>query len=189
MDQILILTLSYLIGAIPFGVIIGKYFGKNPQNSGSGNIGATNVVRLLGKKVGATVFALDLFKCFALVLITRYFYTEYLSVLVGCTAVIGHIFPIYLGFKGGKGISSLIGLYFGLNYKLGIAFILAWLLIFKIFRYSFLSSIISSVLLLIGVYAYYDEYVFYPLLLLTIIIIFKHSKNISRFINKKEFKF
>lgn len=188
-DEILILTFSYLMGAIPFGAIIGWYFGKDPRKHGSGNIGATNMVRVLGKKVGALVFVLDFLKCFAMVVIAKHFYGDGLAVAAGYASIIGHMFSLYLAFKGGKGVTSAVGLYFGLNYNIGILFIIVWFVAFKITRYSFLASIASCLCALLVIYFYYNIQIFLSLLTLTLVIIFKHRENISRFINKSESRF
>lgn len=196
---IFILTLSYLLGSIPFGYIIGQLYGKNLRAIGSGNIGATNAVRMLGFRSGALVFLLDFLKCFLPVFLIKYFYNEDFAVISGCIIILGHIFSIYLRFAGGKGVASLVGLYWGIDFVLGGVFTASWFISFKIWRYPFLASLISSVSTLIFALIINNFYIgvettsfraqgTLALILITILIVLKHYSNIRKFIEGQEEK-
>ena len=144
---LLFFFLSYLIGSIPFGYILYKYFkNKDIRNFGSGNIGATNVNRLLGKKVGAITLFLDFIK----VLIPTYFANLYLGTdygaFCGICSILGHIYPIWLKFKGGKGVAGFIGFLLITSWPLFLLFIVVWLFSVKVLKYSALGAIISILL-------------------------------------------
>ena len=167
-----------------------NFYGKNLKSVGSGNIGATNATRILGFSKGLIVFSLDFLKCFLVVFSIKIFDNEIFAVITGCVIVIGHIFPIYLRFVGGKGVASLIGLYFGLNFYLGIIFIVIWFVIFKIWKQPFLASIISSTIVLsVLFYLSYSQIISLSLLFLTFIVVAKHHSNKRRFVKNQEHKF
>ena len=200
MDLIIVATFSYLSGSIPFGLILTKIFsGKDVRKIGSGNIGATNVLRTGNKYLAALTLLLDILKGYAPVVITKLFFPELLQ-LSGLLAFLGHIFPIWLKFKGGKGVATFLGILFAISYGLSSLFIFTWLVVSLIFKYSSLSSIFSS--LTVFVVVLIKESIIksidpslegitnLKLFLFTIfvLIIFTHKKNILNLKNNTEQK-
>ena len=187
-ELIIIILFSYLLGSIPFGYILTKIFlNKDIRNIGSGNIGATNVLRTGNKSIGYATLILDLSKAILPMIYTKVTNNEYLF-LVGFCIFIGHIFPIWLKFKGGKGIATYIGILFCINYSLGFIFITIWVVIFIIFKYSSLSSLISSLLLPFFSFFFIKQDNLYFFVIMFILIFFTHRENIKRLINKTEHK-
>ena len=147
MDIFLVAVFSYLCGSIPFGLILTKIFNKKDiRKIGSGNIGATNVLRTGNKFLAAITLLLDILKGYLSVFLVKQFFPEltYLSCIL---AFLGHVFPIWLNFKGGKGVATYIGYLFAINYLLGLIFIFSWIIIAKINKYSSLASILSLIIL------------------------------------------
>ena len=188
MDLILITSICYLMGSIPFGLILSKTFlKKDIRKIGSGNIGATNVLRSGNKIIGYLTLVLDVLKAVAPVLYVKYYFPE-LIYISSLSVFLGHVFPIWLKFKGGKGVATYVGILFSINYILGITFTFTWLLIFFISKYSSLGSIISTMVIPIFVFFnpnYENEY-FY--IILFVLIFFTHRENVKRLINKEESK-
>ena len=146
LDIIYVFIYSYFLGSIPFGLIITKIFlGKDIRDIGSGNIGTTNVLRTGKKSLAAGTLLFDVFKGYASIMIAYKYFNDlvYLSALI---CFIGHIFPIWLKFKGGKGVATYLGIILGISFILGVVFGVAWLLTATIFRYSSLSSILGSMI-------------------------------------------
>ena len=136
MDLILITSISYLMGSIPFGLILSKTFlKKDIRKIGSGNIGATNVLRSGNKIIGYLTLVLDVLKAVAPVLYVKYYFPE-LIYISSLSVFLGHVFPIWLKFKGGKGVATYVGILFSINYILGIFYVFSWLMIFFISKYS-----------------------------------------------------
>ena len=188
MELILITSISYLMGSIPFGLILTKIFlKKDIRNIGSGNIGATNVLRSGNKKIGYLTLTLDVLKAVTPVLYVKYYIPE-LIYISSLSVFLGHVFPIWLKFKGGKGVATYVGILFSISYILGIIFISTWLLIFFITRYSSLGSLLSTMVIPIFVFFntnYENEYFF---TILFVLIFFTHRENVKRLINKEESK-
>ena len=200
MEIVLVVFFSYLSGSIPFGLILTKFFGgQDVRKIGSGNIGATNVLRTGNKYLAATTLILDILKGYVPVVITLQFFSEYLH-LSALMAFLGHIFPIWLKFKGGKGVATYLGILFALSYGLSVLFIFTWIVVSLIFKYSSLSSMFSSLTVLIvtlfrenTVKAIDPNFVFATdmkliLFIFFILIIFTHKKNISNLKNSTEQK-
>ena len=185
---IIIILFSYLCGSIPFGYILTKvYLKKDIRNLGSGNIGATNVLRTGNKLIGYLTLILDVFKAVLPVLFIKNFYAEFLYISSLCV-FLGHVFPIWLKFKGGKGVATYFGILCCLNIYLGISFFLVWLIILIIFKYSSLSSIISSFFVpFIDYYLQENGFNFFYIIIF-ILVFFNHRENIKRLINKEESK-
>jgi len=189
-----LISIVYFFGSIPFAYILPKIFGLGDiRKLGSGNVGATNVLRTGKKSLAIIVLTFDIIKGFAPLFILKNYYNNELSeftvLFIGSVAILGHIFPIWLKFKGGKGVATYIGFLFAINYIFGIIFIITWLLIAFLKKYSSLASIVSLVLLPFFVmWFYYEKYVIYLLILINLIIISKHYSNIYRLINKSETK-
>tara|TARA_Y100000590_G_scaffold411772_1_gene506129 strand:+ start:2238 stop:2849 length:612 start_codon:yes stop_codon:yes gene_type:complete len=200
MDIISVFIFSYLSGSIPFGLILTKFFvGKDVRNIGSGNIGATNVLRTGNKSLAAFTLLFDVLKGFVPVFITKNYYPELIQ--LSCLfAFLGHIFPIWLKFNGGKGVATYLGILFALSYALGLLFIFTWLVVSLIFKYSSVSSLFSSLTVFIvtlikdtalktfnkNLVLDYDlKFILFAFLIL---IVFTHRKNISNLKNKTEQK-
>ncbi|MDR1499197.1 MAG: glycerol-3-phosphate 1-O-acyltransferase PlsY [Rickettsiales bacterium] len=188
--MIIYLVVAFLVGGVPFGLIVGKIFGKiDIRTQGSGNIGATNVGRLLGRKYAILTFLLDGLKSFLPVLVAKYKFDADFAVCVSFFSVTGHIFSIWLKGRGGKGISSTMLALLALNYKLFLIMGISWVLCFKITKISALAALLSLVIMLISSYILVDGFSFCILLLLTAIIFFSHRSNIERMLGREELKF
>ena len=179
---------SYLLGSIPFGLLLTKIFlKKDIRKVGSGNIGATNVLRTGNKIIGYLTLILDVLKAVTPVLYIKFNFPE-LVYISSLSVFIGHVFPLWLKFKGGKGVATYVGILFSINYILGMIFIFSWLVIFFISKYSSLGSILSSLTIPIFVYfssSYKNEYFF---IIMFVLILFTHRENVKRLINKEESK-
>ena len=188
MELILVITISYLMGSIPFGLILTKFFlKKDIRNIGSGNIGATNVLRTGNKIIGYLTLSLDILKAVIPVLYIKFNYPE-LVYVSSLSVFIGHVFPLWLKFKGGKGVATYVGILFSINYILGFVFIASWLIIFFILRYSSLGSILATFIIPVFIFFnpnYENEYFF---IIIFILILFTHRENDKRLINKEESK-
>jgi glycerol-3-phosphate acyltransferase PlsY len=187
-DILYVFVYSYLLGSIPFGLIITKIFlGKDIRKVGSGNIGTTNVLRTGKKSLAAATLLFDVLKGYFSILITYNYFNDliYLSALI---CFIGHIFPIWLKFKGGKGVATYLGVILGISLNLGIVFGVTWIVIALIFRYSSLSSILGSMSVWIYSISFANEMQSYFLFFLFVIIFFTHKENIIRLKNSKETK-
>ena len=188
MELILVISISYLMGTIPFGLILTKVFlKKDIRNVGSGNIGATNVLRTGNKLIGYFTLILDVLKAVIPVLYVKLNFPE-LVYISSLSAFIGHVFPIWLKFKGGKGVATYVGILFSINYFFGIIFIVSWLIIFFISKYSSLGSILSSLLIPIFIFlnsSYENQYFF---IIMFVLILYTHRENVKRLINKEESK-
>jgi glycerol-3-phosphate acyltransferase PlsY len=187
-DIIYVFVYSYLLGSIPFGLIITKIFlGKDIRKVGSGNIGTTNVLRTGKKSLAAATLLSDVLKGYFSILITYNYFNDliYLSALI---CFIGHIFPIWLKFKGGKGVATYLGVILGISLNLGIVFGVTWIVIALIFRYSSLSSILGSMSVWIYSIFFAYEMQSYFSFFLFVIIFFTHKENIIRLKNSKETK-
>ena len=188
LEIIYVFIYSYLLGSIPFGLIITKIFlGKDIRKVGSGNIGTTNVLRTGKKSLAAATLLFDVLKGYFSILITYNYFNDliYLSALI---CFIGHIFPIWLKFKGGKGVATYLGVILGISLNLGIVFGVTWIVIALIFRYSSLSSILGSMSVWIYSISFANEMQSYFLFFLFVIIFFTHKENIIRLKNSKETK-
>ena len=190
----LILIISfYFLGSLPFALILPKIFGYGDiRKIGSGNVGATNVLRTGNKYLAFIVLCLDVLKGLLPFIILNLYFDELdmlLTVLLCHFTILGHIFPIWLKFKGGKGVATYIGFLFGLNTILGISFLIIWMVIALISRYSSLSSLIAS--LIAPIYFFFinpNYYIGIFLFYLFLIIMLKHSENIKRLLSGAENK-
>jgi glycerol-3-phosphate acyltransferase PlsY len=188
MDYLIVGIASYLMGSIPFGLILTKIFlNKDIRDIGSGNIGATNALRTGNKLIGYSTLILDIAKAIIPVIFVKINYPELIYVASLC-AFLGHVFPIWLKFKGGKGVATYVGILFSINFLLGIIFVTSWGIIFLIFRYSSLSSIIGSVSIPIYILItdQISNAIFFSIMF--ILIFYTHRENIKRLKNKEESK-
>ena len=186
-NLIIVAVYSYLLGSIPFGLVLTKIFlKKDIRKIGSGNIGTTNVLRTGKKSLAVITLLLDLMKGYFSIIIT-FAYFENLISYSALICFIGHIFPVWLKFKGGKGVATYLGVILALSYKFFLIFGITWLVLSFLFRYASLSSIISS--LIVFVYSYFFINNFSLILFIFfIIIIYTHRENIVRLKNSEESK-
>ena len=188
MDYLIIGIVSYLMGSIPFGLILTKIFlNKDIRDIGSGNIGATNALRTGNKFIGYSTLILDIVKAIIPVIFVKINYPDLIYIASLC-AFLGHVFPIWLKFKGGKGVATYVGILFSIDLILGVIFATSWCIVFLIFRYSSLSSIISSIS--IPIYILITEQISNTIFfsIMFILIFFTHRENIKRLKNKEESK-
>jgi len=188
MDYLVIGIASYLMGSIPFGLILTKLFlNKDIRKIGSGNIGATNALRTGNKLIGYTTLILDIAKAIIPVIYVKFNYPDIIYIASLC-AFLGHVFPIWLKFKGGKGVATYVGILFSINIILGLIFVVFWVFIFLLSKYSSLSSIIASISIPIYILitGQINDAIFFAIMF--ILIFFTHRENIKRLKNKEESK-
>ena len=188
MDIFLIGIISYLMGSIPFGFILTKIFlKKDIREIGSGNIGATNALRTGNKVLGYSTLILDILKAILPVIYVKIFYQDFLYIASLC-AFLGHVFPIWLKFKGGKGVATYLGILFAINFYFGIIFIISWFITFFISKFSSLSSLVgaASVPIYLLFLTQFDQVIFFTIMF--VLIFFTHRENIKRLKNKEETK-
>ncbi|MBG1231606.1 glycerol-3-phosphate 1-O-acyltransferase PlsY [Aestuariivirga litoralis] len=194
---IITIIIGYLLGSIPFGLLLARSAGLGDvRKIGSGNIGATNVLRTGNKTVAALTLACDVLKGLIPVLIGCYAFTSAAAMLGGLAALAGHIFPVWLGFKGGKGVATALGVLLGWSWPLALIVAAAWLLMFVIFRISSLSALTAAVVgvpvaFMFGMVGNPDElFVFATLwprvLIVALVVIITHRANIARLLNGTE---
>jgi len=188
MDIFLIGIISYLMGSVPFGFILTKIFlKKDIREIGSGNIGATNALRTGNKTIGYSTLVLDILKAVAPVIYVKIFYQDFLYIASLC-AFLGHVFPIWLKFKGGKGVATYVGILFAINIYFGIIFTISWFIIFFISKYSSLSSLVgaATIPIYLLILTQFDQGIFFTIMF--VLIFFTHRENIKRLKNKEETK-
>ena len=188
MDYLVVGIASYLMGSIPFGLILTKIFlKKDIREIGSGNIGATNALRTGNKLIGYSTLLLDIAKAIIPVIYVKINYPDLIYIASLC-AFLGHVFPIWLKFKGGKGVATYVGILFSIDIILGLIFFSSWAFIFLLFRYSSLSSIIGSISvpIYILITSQINDAIFFAIMF--ILIFFTHRENIKRLKNKEESK-
>lgn len=182
------LVLGYFFGSIPFGLLLTKLTGHGDIRSiGSGNIGATNVLRTGNKKLAAATLILDILKGTAAVLIVSYFNKD-LALIAGFSVFIGHIYPVWLGFKGGKGVATYLGILIGLAWPVALIFIAVWIVVALLTRFSSLSALIATIVAPLSLYMQGEGKTALLFTLLTVIIFYTHRTNIQRLINGTESK-
>ncbi len=199
-----VLVASYLLGSIPFGYLAGEIAGVDVRKVGSGNVGATNVLRVLGKPYGYAVFALDFLKGLGAVKISVLIAThvlpewgspEIFGIVAAASAVIGHCFPLWLKFRGGKGVATSAGALFGLMPLAMLVGVAIWILIFWLTRYVSLASVIATAALPIVIAIVtrlnqsYGKALFYSSLCIAAVVIWRHHSNLSRLMRGREPRF
>jgi glycerol-3-phosphate acyltransferase PlsY len=198
---IVVALIGYLIGSVPFGFLVGRLAGVDIRRVGSGNIGATNVLRTLGKPYGYTVFLLDFLKGTAAVILSILVIdrvqpgsskAEFAGILAGVLCVIGHVYPVWLGFKGGKGVATTAGVLFGLMPLASLIVMLVWLLTFQITKYVSVASIGAALALPIAAFMVVHLRKasgltpVYFAICLTVVIVWRHRSNIARLMKGTE---
>ena len=187
-NLIIVAVYSYFLGSIPFGLVLTKIFlKKDIRNIGSGNIGTTNVLRTGKKSLAIATLVLDLLKGYFSVIVTLTYF-ENLTSYSALICLIGHIFPVWLKFKGGKGVAAYLGVILALSYKFFLIFGVSWLILSFLFRFASLSSIVSSLIIFIYAYFFNDNNYSLILFIFLVIIIYTHRENIVRLKNSKENK-
>ena len=188
MDILFIGIVCYLMGSIPFGFILTKIFlKKDIRKIGSGNIGATNALRTGNKIIGYSTLILDILKAVVPVIYVKIFHQDLLYIASLC-AFLGHVFPIWLKFKGGKGVATYVGILFAINFYLGIVFTISWCVTFFVSKFSSLSSLIGalSIPVYLLILTQIDQVIFFTIMF--VLIFFTHRENIKRLKNKEETK-
>ena len=189
--SILLIFSAYLLGSVSAAILVCKTLGlSDPRTGGSGNPGTTNVMRLYGKKAAFLTLVGDIFKGIIPVLLAKVIVnSEFIIAICGLAAFLGHIFPIYFKFEGGKGVATLIGILFATNWLLGVSYIITWILTALIFRYSSLAALIA--VLPIPIYSYFIEHsnqYAISFAIIAIILFWRHKPNIYNLLNGKENK-
>ncbi|MGG6895377.1 glycerol-3-phosphate 1-O-acyltransferase PlsY [Rhizobium sp. BR 315] len=183
------LVIGYLLGSIPFGLLLTRMAGLGDvRNIGSGNIGATNVLRTGNKGLAAATLLLDAFKATVAVLIVAHFFGNDAAVLAGFAAFIGHIFPVWIGFKGGKGVATYLGILLGLAPLMALIFAIIWLVIAFTTRYSSLSALVATLVIPVVLWILGVDKIAAAMALMTIISWYKHRANIARLTTGTESK-
>jgi acyl phosphate:glycerol-3-phosphate acyltransferase len=188
MEILIIAVIGYLMGSIPFGFILTKIFlKKDIREIGSGNIGATNALRTGNKVIGFLTLFLDIIKAIFPILYVKFYYSEFIYITSLCT-FLGHVFPVWLKFKGGKGVATYVGILFAINIYLGFVFIIIWLVTFFLSKFSSLSSLTASIVIPIYllILTQFDQVIFFTIMF--VLIFYTHRENIKRLINKEESK-
>ena len=187
MDYLVAIIFSYLLGSIPFGLILTKLFlKKDIRKIGSGNIGATNVLRSGNKLIGYITLFLDILKAIIPVVYIKLNYPD-LIYISSLSVFLGHVFPIWLKFKGGKGVATYVGILFSINLILGFIFCISWLLVFLLSKYSSLSSLVASLSVPLFLFFTNGEQIIF-FIILFVLIFYTHRENIKRLKNKEESK-
>ncbi len=187
-ELFLIILVSYLFGSIPFGLLLTKIFlKKDIREIGSGNIGATNVLRAGNKVLGYSTLVLDILKAVLPILCIKFFMNDYLYISA-LSIFIGHVFPIWLKFKGGKGVASYLGILCCLDIFTALIFGVVWIFVFMLFKFSSLSSLLASLTIPIFHFFYNSNSDYYFYFMMFILIFFTHRENIKRLRNNTESK-
>ncbi len=188
--SIIVIAGSYLLGSIPFGLLIAKKAGKGDiRKKGSGNIGATNVLRTAGKKLAAVTLALDAGKGALAVGIAKFIGGDWLIAFAGIAAVLGHIFPYWLQFKGGKGVATTIAVFAVAYWPLAIFTCASWLAVFYITRISSMSAISAIIFAMVFAFFMASNAIALMAIILGAIVIYKHKENIIRILRGQELGF
>ncbi len=186
---LIFILFAYLLGSFSSAITLSRIMGfADPRSEGSNNPGATNVMRIAGKKAAALTLAADLLKGFIPVMLAGYFLSDPLFVAAtGLSAFLGHCFPIYYQFKGGKGVATAIGFILAFDWVSGFSVVAIWLIVAKVFKLSSLAALIAFICLPFIYYTLYGEITISGLLLaMTLILSYRHKANIRRILNKQE---
>ena len=191
--NLIILLVSYLFGSFPSGYLAGKIAkGIDIRSVGSGSTGATNVLRHIGKRAAITVFLIDVFKGILSILLARYFLlNDSWQVAVGLSTLIGHIWPVWLNWKGGKAVATGLGVFLGISWQVGLSTLGVFIIVILIFRIVSLASISAAIALPFIMYLSFENTnISYPFLVISLLamslVIWRHRENIARLIKRKE---
>ena len=187
MEYLIIALGSYLLGSIPFGFVLTRIFlKKDIRKIGSGNIGATNTLRTGNKILGYSTLILDIAKALLPVVYVKFNYPDYIFIASLCT-FLGHVFPVWLKFKGGKGVATYVGILFSINLILGLIFIISWAVTFLVSKYSSLSSLTASLIVpfYLIIFENYNPIFF---IIMFVLIFYTHRENVKRLKNREETK-
>lgn len=194
--EIIAATLAYLLGSLSFAVIVSKTMGlADPKSYGSGNPGATNVLRSGSKKAAILTLLGDVLKGVIAVLLAKYFAAQFgISALgVACVAIavfLGHLYPVFFGFKGGKGVATAAGVLWALDWRIGLALTIVWALVFVVSRVSSLSAIVASLAAPIAGYFFFGlTPIFWATLAMTALLVWRHKSNVERLLSGEEAAF
>ena len=192
-NQLLIILFAYLVGSVSSGIIVSQIFNlPDPRTIGSKNPGATNVMRSGNKKAAIFTLLGDLLKAILVLTLAEYLgFNDLIIVCVALAVLIGHIYPIFYKFQGGKGVATAIGILITLNFKLALIVASIWLLVFGIWRYSSLAAIVAAISApIIAIFILRDQSLYcIAFSFITIIILFKHQANIRKLLSGTELKF
>ena len=192
-NQLLIILFAYLVGSVSSGIIVSQIFNlPDPRTIGSKNPGATNVMRSGNKKAAILTLLGDLLKAILVLAIAEYLgFNDLIIVCVALAVLIGHIYPIFYKFRGGKGVATAIGILIALNFKLALIVASIWLLVFGIWRYSSLAAIVAAISApIVAIFILRDQSLYcIAFTLITIIILIKHQTNIKKLLSGTELKF
>jgi acyl phosphate:glycerol-3-phosphate acyltransferase len=191
-NQITPVLMAYFIGSLSFGIIISYFFKlSDPRTTGSGNPGATNVMRT-GNKVAALLTLLgDMLKATIVITVANYMnLSEIHLVVISIAVLLGHIFPVYYGFRGGKGVATALGILLGINWMLALAVFFVWLFVFTIWRFSSLAAIVATFTApIISYYLGFSSEILWLNIIISTIVIYRHKANITNLLNGKEHRF
>lgn len=186
----LLLIFAYLLGSINFAIVFSKIYGfTDPRKIGSHNPGATNILRTVGKKMAVVVLILDLLKGLIPVLVAKMVLEDDFQIaLIGLAAFMGHLYPIFFHFQGGKGVATYLGVLYGINYPVALLFCLLWVLVAITTRYSSLGAITAATVSPIYLFWFGDYGCLLPVLVMLVFLLIKHRDNIKRLQNGSESK-
>ena len=188
MDIFIISLITYLMGSIPFGFILTKIFlKKDIRDLGSGNIGATNALRTGNKFIGYATLFFDIIKAVIPIIYIKINFPELIHIISLCV-FLGHVFPVWLKFKGGKGVATYVGILFAIDIYFGLIFIISWFITFSLSKFSSLSSLVASISIPIYllILTQFDQGIFFTIMF--VLIFFTHRENIKRLKNREETK-
>ena len=187
MEYLIVVLGSYLLGSVPFGLILTKIFlKKDIRNIGSGNIGATNALRTGNKLIGYSTLLLDITKAVLPIIYIKLSHVDYIYI-ASLSVFLGHVFPVWLKFNGGKGVATYVGILFAINLIYGFIFAISWFITFLISKYSSLSSIIASIIVPLYLLLFDNNgSIFF--IIMFVLIFYTHRENVKRLKNKEESK-
>jgi glycerol-3-phosphate acyltransferase PlsY len=200
LEEILFIVAAYLVGSISTAIVVCKLMGlPDPRSEGSGNPGATNVLRVGGKKPAAITLFGDMLKGFIPVFVASFFdFSPIAFALIGFAAFIGHLYPVFFGFKGGKGVATMLGVLFGIHWMVGLSTALTWLIMAKVFKISSLSALVATLLAPLYIYLILTNYLkqntdqVVPMVIataiMTAILFWRHRSNIQKLLSGEESK-
>ena len=187
MTYVIVALASYLLGSIPFGIVMARLFGLGDlRQIGSGNIGTTNVLRTGNKLAAFLTLVFDAAKGAIAVLVARHFGGEAIAGFAGLFAMLGHLYPVFLGFKGGKGVATFLGVLLALSFPVGLAACATWLLMALAFRISSLSALVSAALAPVFMALWHHTHTAVLVLVMAALIYYRHGANIRRLLAGKE---